>query len=269
MVVELLGKLAKASPSAKRALWRTWYQFISRRFNRPEWTFMNYGYAPTDPGATLIHLHPEDEKDRHYVQLYHHVASGAELAGANVLEVGSGRGGGSSYVVRYLSPQTMTGLDFSQTAVNLCEQIHKFPELSFKQGDAEALPFENQQFDVVLNVESSHCYGSMDAFLREVFRVLRPGGMFLFADFRQAEALDSLRGQISSAGFTVKQEENITPNVVRAMELTSEQKSGLVRQHVPAILRRVFKDFAGIQGTRVYNSFENGEVQYLRYVLAK
>ena len=49
-------------------------------------------------------------------------------------------------------------------------------------GDAESLPFGDEMFDAVVNVESSHCYGSTPAFLAQVKRVLRCGGHFLFAD---------------------------------------------------------------------------------------
>ena len=35
-------------------------------------------------------------------------------------------------------------------------------------GDSENLPFEDNTFDAVLNIESSHCYASMDKFIKEV-----------------------------------------------------------------------------------------------------
>lgn len=269
MVVELLGRLARSSPAAKRVLWKTWYQFLSRRFHRSEWTFMNYGYAPVSGNSKTIDLEPEDEEDRYYAQLYYHVASGLDLSGKDVLEVGSGRGGGCSFIARYLKPRSMTGIDYSETAVKLCRNIHSVEGLTFVQGDAERLPFEAHSFDVVMNVESSHCYGSMEAFVHEVFRVLKPGGRFLFTDFRGAENLDTLRVFMTSAGFSIIEEENITKNVVKAMDHTGEQKSGLVNAHVPAILKRSFRHFAGVPGSRVYNSFKNGEVQYVRYVLEK
>ena len=39
------------------------------------------------------------------------------VRGLDVLEVGSGRGGGADYVKRCLKPRTMTGVDFSKNAV--------------------------------------------------------------------------------------------------------------------------------------------------------
>ena len=58
------------------------------------------------------------------------------------------------------------------------------PGLTFVQGDAQKLPFSAQSLDAVINVEASHCYPNFPGFLAEVARVLRPGGHFLYADFR-------------------------------------------------------------------------------------
>jgi len=70
-------------------------------------------------------LDEEDERNRYFIQLYHYVATGATFKGQNVLEVGSGRGGGASYIRRYLRPKTMTGVDFSERAVSFCRERHK------------------------------------------------------------------------------------------------------------------------------------------------
>jgi SAM-dependent methyltransferase len=50
------------------------------------------------------------------------------------------------------------------------------------QGDAEDLPFSDNEFDIVINVESSHNYPNLRRFFEEVARVLRPGGFFSHAD---------------------------------------------------------------------------------------
>ncbi|HYR61691.1 MAG TPA: class I SAM-dependent methyltransferase, partial [Actinomycetota bacterium] len=85
----------------RRGLWRAWYQFNARRIARPDWAFMNYGYVES-PATPAIPLQEADEPDRLCIQLYDRIARPADLRGCDVLEVGSGRGGGSSYVMRYL-----------------------------------------------------------------------------------------------------------------------------------------------------------------------
>src|SRR5207253_3061036 len=128
-------------------------------------------------------------------------------------EVGCGRGGGCSYLARYRHPQSVLGIDISSRAIAFCRRVHSVPGLGFQQGDAEALPCPAAAFDVVLNVESSHCYGSLPAFLDEVFRVLRPGGYFLWADLVSEERWAAARRQFPAAGFRHRRESVITPNV--------------------------------------------------------
>ena len=59
--------------------------------------FMNYGFEDGDGPD----LHPSDEVNRLFIQLYSMNLRGAEIEGRDVLEVGSGRGGGASWVARW------------------------------------------------------------------------------------------------------------------------------------------------------------------------
>src|SRR5206468_12347276 len=102
-------------------------------------------------------LEPTDEENRSCIQLYDLVARGAPVAGRDLLEVGCGRGGGADYVARKLGPRRLVAVDLSPRAVALCRRRFAGPHLAFEVGDDERLPFESASFDVVLNVESSHC----------------------------------------------------------------------------------------------------------------
>ncbi len=51
-----------------------------------------------------------------------------------------------------------------------------------QQGSAERLPFADASFDMVLSRFSAHHWGDVPAALREVFRVLKPGGSVVFGD---------------------------------------------------------------------------------------
>src|ERR671912_1774562 len=122
MLVKIFLALSSISPNLKKLLWKQWYQFLARHYQTRAWSFMNYGYAPIDERSATVKLNEADEPDRYAIQLYHHVASAVDLRNLDVLEIGSGRGGGASYVARYLKPKALTGLDFSDKAIQFCER---------------------------------------------------------------------------------------------------------------------------------------------------
>lgn len=268
MIVKMALKLTELSPRFKRFVWRRWYQYLAG-YRVSDWRFMNYGYAPVEFDAPLLELQDDDEPDRYAIQLYHRVAGAVDLRGRDVVEVGSGRGGGASFVKRYHEPRQMTGIDFSAKAIRFCRKQHRLEGLSFVHGDAEGLPLEDETFDAVLNVESSHCYGSMAAFLREVNRVLRPGGHFLFADFRAAKDCDRLHAQLQETGMEVLEQQDVTRNVVEALRQDSERKQALIRRSVNRRLFRLFRQFAAVEGSEVFEGFRSGAIVYLRYALRK
>ncbi len=258
----------ESSPKIKRWVWRRWYEYLAG-YKQDTWSFMNYGYEPLDDSIPHPELEEDDEIDRYCIQLYHRVASAVDLKDRDVLEVGSGRGGGSSFIKRYHHPKTMTGVDFSPKAVEFASGLHHVDGLKFEQGDAEKLHFENDTFDAVVNVESSHCYGSVPKFLAESRRVLRPGGHFLFADFRPAEQIDELATQIQESGMTVLEEENISPNVVKALEIDTERRKEMIRSSVGRWMSKSFHQFAGVEGSTIYQNFDTGVFIYKRYLLQK
>ena len=254
-------------PTVRRLLWRGWYQFLARQYPDTQWTFMNYGHRPTH-GAMPLALAPEDEADRSCIQLYQIVAGAVDLTGREILEVGSGRGGGASFVVRYLRPSRVVGIDSSPLAVAFSRARHRAPGVSFEVGNAEKLGFDAASFDEVINVESSHCYGDLSAFVREVRRVLRPNGHFLYADFRPRTELDAWRHTLST-GLSLVQERDITPGVIAALDVDDDRKRSLINQRVARPLVSVFRQFAALRGTALYDKFRDGSVMYRAFVFSR
>jgi ubiquinone/menaquinone biosynthesis C-methylase UbiE len=245
---------------------KVWYWYLSRWDKNAEVTFLNYGYVD---GQRRLKLKEEDETDRYSIQLYDYVAGTISLRGLDVLEVSCGRGGGASYIARYLEPRSVTGVDICREAVKFCKEHYSVEGLSFSCGNALSLPFADNSFDVVINVEASHRYADMNRFLREVHRVLKPGGYFLFADFRRRKSIDSLRKQLSSSGLTITTEQRITSNVIEALNSDHERKADLIRESAPRLLRKLAVEFAGTKGTGLYRSFVSGEREYLHFALQK
>jgi len=100
----------------------------------------------------------------------------ADTAGLSVLDVGCGQG---IDVMRYArSGAKVTGVDLTPRHVELAQQHLASLELHAElvNGDAEELPFRDRQFDRVSSNGVLHHTPDMEAALRSIYRVLRPGG---------------------------------------------------------------------------------------------
>jgi len=247
---------------------KVWYQLVSVQADQ-NLTFMNFGYAPAEADRSEPELDPADGRNRNTIQLYRRVTAAVDLRGKDVLEVGCGRGGGAAYIQKYLTPRSMTGIDFCGKAVAFCVRQHGGKGISFARGDADALDFPPETFDVVVNVESCHCYLSVERFLAGVFRVLRQGGNFLIADMGPKPYIEALREELGRSGLSMVEEEDITACVVRALQLTTEKNATEIRAQVPRGVRSLFSNFAGIEGTPVFEALRRREWEYVRFVMRK
>jgi ubiquinone/menaquinone biosynthesis C-methylase UbiE len=251
----------------RKTIWRIWYPFLTRRVGRDEVLFLNYAYESEPPMG--IPLAAADEPNRACIQLYHHVATQAELTGKDVLEVSCGHGGGASYLSRTLHPARYTGLDLNPTGVRFCRRRHAVDGLTFVQGDAENLPFADGSFDAVLNVEASHCYPNFPRFLAEVARVLKPGGQFLYADFRFNEGVAEWERALAAAPLEMISTREINREVQRGMDTNAARSQSLIVRRLPKFLQNLGRDFAGIPGSRVYNALARNELSYRSYRFEK
>ncbi len=266
---KIVEKYCEIPSFVRKPMWRIWHGLVTKFDKNKEVTFMNYGYAPLN-GEELLSLHDKDENDRYCINLYHQVAVQVEIEGKDVLEVGSGRGGGASYITRYLKPKSYKAVDISKTVINFCNQAHNQVEgLSFQKGIAEKLDFPDAQFDAVVNVESARCYADMSGFFREVHRVLRKGGHFLFADVVRKGDIDDLLERLNQAGFTMLNQRDITGNVVQSLTMDHERRNNLIQSLTPRFLRNGFLEFAGAKGTDRYDSFASRRMEYYIFLLQK
>ena len=262
----IFATLLKISPSSiQNRLWKWWYQRISKAHNKVEFRFMNYGYIDSE----IPELDSSDEAYRLFIQLYHMNIRDVSLENKEVLEVGSGRGGGASWIAKTMKPSSLIGLDFSREAVSLCNKWYEQENLDFREGNAQDLPFQKNSFDVVYNVESSHCYGDMSKFVSEVFRVLKNGGNFCWTDFRDEENMKKTENIFTNSGFSIVSKKEITQEVIQALDMINDTKKERISKLVPRTIRRSFETFAGVQGTPVYESFKSGKLRYYRYQLIK
>lgn len=216
-VLSLVDKLLISADSVTGSTLADLYERIGRELPDTRFVFQNHGYA--EDGEELTWLAPEDEDHKYPLNLARYLVAGVELDDREILDVGCGRGGTCSFLVRYFRPRRVVGLDYSKSCLALCQRAHQYPRLGFVCGDAAVLPFADGSFDVVTNIESSHCYPAPRLFFAEVWRILRPGGRFCYTDvFGDLGRPARLRSQLESLGFAVDHEDDITARVARGLE---------------------------------------------------
>jgi phthiocerol/phenolphthiocerol synthesis type-I polyketide synthase E len=213
--------------------------------------FLNYGYVPDgSPESAVVRL-PEKYINKNSVKLVLELVGDCDLTGRRLLDVGCGRGGTIYVLQQYFKPAAMTGIDLSANAIHFCKRTHKYPTVNFREGDAEHLLFEDASFDVVTNVESSHSYPNIRSFYMEVWRVLAPGGYFLYTDVMSRDKSDQGIGILRQLGFQVEVERDITNNVLlscdeiassRVQVFESGNDSGLVNNFLAAPGSQVYEE---------------------------
>jgi ubiquinone/menaquinone biosynthesis C-methylase UbiE len=262
---------------------KLFYPFLTRLLGTEEVLFLGLGYEEDPPMA--LPLAVSDESDRFPIQLYYRTATQTDISGKQVLEVSCGHGGGASYLVRTLGPASYTGVDLNPAGIAFCRKWHNLPGLDFVQGDAADLPFADQSFDAVINVEASHGYPRFRRFLDEVARVLRPGGHFLYADFRPRPRIAEWEVALADAPMRLISHTVINAQVLRGMEKNLQRMQDLISRYPPAffhggVTRELVgmsmtrrsegvrhagsaREFVGVQGSRVYRALLSGEISWL------
>ena len=247
-------------------VFRIWYWYVNRSDVNSEILFMNYGFS--DKNQDIL-LDAQDERNRYSLQLYHQLAVETDLKNKDIVEIGSGRGGGLSYIVKSFSPASAIGVDLSGQAISFCKRYYILENVSFLQGDAQKLSLESNSCDVVINVESSHRYPDMEAFLSEVRRILRPGGYFLYTDYRNKRDIAKVKKEIEMSSMAVIKERLINPEIIAALELDDVRRRDLVKRLTPRFVHTTALDFAGAVGSATYKNFVSGRYVYYSYVMKK
>lgn len=98
-----------------------------------------------------------------------------------LLEVPVGTGILTMPLYQTLPGADVTCLDYSPDMMAQAREKAErmgLKNVTFRQGDVGALPFDDASFDAVLSLNGFHAFPDKEAAYREVFRVLKPGGMF-------------------------------------------------------------------------------------------
>jgi ubiquinone/menaquinone biosynthesis C-methylase UbiE len=150
-----------------------------------------------DPGVCSAYL---DRVGPVVVQVMGHMLSAVAVGPRDrLLDVATGSGTVASAAAA--RGADAVGVDFSAEQLRRARLYH--PDLTFRQGEAEALPFDPETFDVVVcNFGAPH-FPDPEGFFADSLRVLRPGGRFAFtvwAPPEQTKAFGAVLAAVAEHG---------------------------------------------------------------------
>jgi ubiquinone/menaquinone biosynthesis C-methylase UbiE len=201
-------------------------------------SYLNVGYSRTGQ----YHLHVNS-----HLRLINRLADGLlalhtispHATDRRLLDVAAGRGGAAIHVQRRYGLEVV-GVDITpynaQRANYNAKEKGAWPNVRFNMGNAHRLPLADSSFSLAWSIESPAHFADKPTFLKEVGRVLKPGGAFTFADLlvvekvataslenRQIyaeflrvwdvpylETFESYNQAIAEAGFELRQAEIVT-----------------------------------------------------------
>jgi 2-polyprenyl-3-methyl-5-hydroxy-6-metoxy-1,4-benzoquinol methylase len=130
-----------------------------------------------------------------------HLAPARDLAGKRVLEIGCGRGGFACWLASQTQvPAEVIAIDFSITAVKMGETFaaqQGLSRITWQVGDIQAIAHDDESFDTVISCETIEHVPDPRCALRELARVLKPGGRLLLTapSFRRECRCANRRGR--------------------------------------------------------------------------
>lgn len=99
---------------------------------------------------------------------------------ARVLDLGCGSGWATRLLAGYALRGLVVGVDISDEMIEVARSSSKeFENVEFHVAGADSLPFREGHFSHAFSMESLYYYADVGAALREVRRVMKPGGLFV------------------------------------------------------------------------------------------
>jgi ubiquinone/menaquinone biosynthesis C-methylase UbiE len=151
------------------------------------------GHGKADRSGAFHHPAPYDRLAHRWLRrLYVRVAADVAAAGlpdgSRVLDAGTGPGRMPLAIAAAAPGLVVDGVDLSNEMIEhagrLADEAGVRDRVSFAVGDVAQLPYPDDTFDVIVSTLSQHHWKSVDGGVRDLLRVLRPGGQIWIYDIR-------------------------------------------------------------------------------------
>ena len=137
------------------------------------------------------------------------VVEGLDLSGKAVLDIGCGAGGVALHLVRRHGAGHVTGFDVEEPVIQHARRRADVAGLTgrvaFVQAPPGPLPFADGVFDVVFSKDALLHVPDKDALFAEIFRVLKPDGVFAASDWligHDGEPSREMKAYIAAEGLS-------------------------------------------------------------------
>jgi len=100
------------------------------------------------------------------------------IKGKKVLDLGCGSGIFTQRLLKF-KPKKLVGLDLSDGLIKIAKK--EYPSIKFFSGDAKKTKFKHKNFNVVMSSLMVHYFDNLDPLFREVSRILKKDGKFIFS----------------------------------------------------------------------------------------